>query len=105
MRIARSLQQAYNQAVSARCGHLATYLEYLRAALAHAEYESTEDGDIYAHIPGLKGLWATGKTKEEAGQELLSALDGWLYVNFWISRTPLPAFDGVDLTEPPQKIE
>ena len=85
---------------------MATYLQYMRAAMSHAEYEwSEEDREWYAHIPGLKGLWATGETKAEAEKELYSALDGWLYVNFWIGRTELPTFDGVDLLMPPQKIE
>ncbi len=85
---------------------MATYLEYMRAAMAHAEYEwSEEDAQWYGHIPGLKGLWATGDDKAEAEKELYSALDGWLYVNFWIARTQLPKFDGVDLLMPPQKVE
>jgi predicted RNase H-like HicB family nuclease len=83
---------------------LATYLEYMRAAMDHADYEWSEDGEWYAHIPGLKGLWATGATKEEAGKELYSALDGWLHVNFWLVREPLPKFGDVDLTQPPEKV-
>lgn len=84
---------------------MATYLEYMRAAHAHAEYEQNEDGSWYGHIPGLKGLWATGSDKASAQMQLWSALDGWLYVNYWISKTPLPKFGDVDIDQPPEKIE
>jgi predicted RNase H-like HicB family nuclease len=84
---------------------VATYLEYMRAAMGHAQFEQMEDGDWYAFIPGLKGLWATGKTKDEAAKELFSALDGWLYINAQVAKEPLPEFDGVSPLHPPQKSE
>jgi len=84
---------------------VATYLEYVRAAMRHAEYEQMEDGNWYASIPGLKGLWATGQTKDEAKNELFSALDGWLYINAHVGKQPLPEFDGISPLHPPQKSE
>jgi predicted RNase H-like HicB family nuclease len=84
---------------------MASYLRYLRAAIEHAELEPMEDGEVYAHIPGFKGLWATGPTAEAAKQDLYSALDGWIYVNFFVAKDKLPTFDGVSLFDPPQKIE
>jgi predicted RNase H-like HicB family nuclease len=85
---------------------MATYLEYMDAAMRRAEYELTEEeGEWYAHIPGLKGLWATGGTIEDTRKELLSALDGWLHVNAYLGRQRLPDFDGVNMLEPPQKVE
>jgi len=84
---------------------MATYLEYMRAAMVHADYEwSEEDGEWYAHIPGLKGLWATGDTRAAAEKDLFSALDGWLQVNFRYAKIAVPTFDGVTLPEPPQKV-
>jgi len=64
---------------------MATYLEYMQAAMKHAEYEQMEDGEWYVSIPGLKGLWATAATKEDAEKELSLALDGWLHVNVHVA--------------------
>jgi predicted RNase H-like HicB family nuclease len=42
------------------------FAEYIAAALERAEYEIIDDPDpYYAHVPGLIGIWATGKTFEE----------------------------------------
>jgi predicted RNase H-like HicB family nuclease len=76
---------------------MATYLQYLNAALKRAEYERLEDGGIYAHIAGFEGLWPAGASIEEARAELYDALDGWLTVNAFISKLPLPDI-GVRLT-------
>jgi predicted RNase H-like HicB family nuclease len=84
---------------------MATFLEYMGAAMERADYEWSTDGVWYAHIPELKGLWATGDTKEEAEKELRSALEGWLHVNYWIAKTPLPKFGDIGLGQPPQKLE
>ena len=45
---------------------MAALTEYLHAAMRHAEYERLDDGDWYAHIAGLPGLWASAKTVEES---------------------------------------
>lgn len=84
---------------------MASYLEYMHAAMKHAEFEQMEDGDWYASIPGLKGLWATGQTRDEAAKELFSALDGWLEVNARIGKLPLPEFDGISPLHPPPRSE
>jgi hypothetical protein len=85
---------------------MATYLEYMDAAMQHAQYEwSDEDEEYHALIPELKGLWATGQTIEEAKKDLYSALDSWIYVNFWIARSPFPKFGDIDITEPPPKVD
>lgn len=83
---------------------MATYLEYMRAAMKHAQFEQMEDGSWYASIPGLRGLWAQGATQTEAERELHSALDGWLYVNTYSGKVPLPEFDGLSAAQPPQRV-
>lgn len=84
---------------------MASFSDYIREAMRHAEYESLESGEgWYAHIPGFKGLWASGPTIEDARNDLLEALDGWLYVNSFVGRNALPSFDNVRL-EPPRKVE
>jgi len=84
---------------------MATYLEYLRAAMERAQYEQMEDGEWYAHIPEFEGLWATGPTKEAAEKELYSALDGWLHMNAHIAQRKPPLLDGVSFFDPPPRIE
>ena len=74
--------------------------------MSHAVFEPLEDeGQWYAHIPGFGGLWAVGKTKEEAKQELLSALDGWLYVNATKGTGSAPEVDGLSLSGLPLRTE
>jgi predicted RNase H-like HicB family nuclease len=58
--------------------------------MRHAEYERLEDGNWYARIPGLPGLWASAKTVEDTRNELWSALEDWLYVNAYVGRIGLP---------------
>ena len=50
---------------------MAVLTEYLQAAMRHAEYERLDDGDWYAHIPGLAGLWASAKSVEDTRNDLL----------------------------------
>lgn len=70
---------------------------YMHIAMQQACYESIEeDGVIFATIPNFDGLWATGKTHEEAESELASVLEGWLLVGL-AHRHPLPVVAGIDL--------
>ncbi len=60
---------------------MATMLQYMENALNHAQYEKMEKGEWFATMPGLSGLWASGKTIEEARKGLVEALDGWIEVS------------------------
>lgn len=56
--------------------------EYLRAGLERAHYEIIEDDDpFYGEIPGIDGVWATGKTLEECREKLASALEDWVLLS------------------------
>ena len=79
---------------------MSTVLEYLKAAMRKAEYEKLDDGTFYAHIPGFEGLWANGPTVEDARDDLYEALDGWLYVNLFVSKTSLPEVGDLKLESP-----
>gem|GEM_PF-1259357 len=47
--------------------------------MERAEYEIIDDPcPYYAHVPGLKGVWATGKSFEECRKELISTIEGWI---------------------------
>ena len=56
--------------------------DYINAALAKATYEKiTEKGNpFYGHVPLLKGVWATGKTRKECRNHLAQVIEGWLIV-------------------------
>jgi predicted RNase H-like HicB family nuclease len=82
---------------------MATYLHFLEAAMNNAQYEKTEDGDWFASIPGLAGLWATGPTIEATRKDLYEALDGWIEVTTKTGNR-VPTVDGVSLYDDLQKV-
>ena len=52
---------------------------YIQAAMEQAKYEIIEDAEpYYGSVPGLKGVWATGKTLEECRGNLEDVIDGWI---------------------------
>jgi len=84
---------------------MAVLTEYLHAAMRHAEYERLEEGGWYAHIPGLPGLWASDRTLEDTRNDLLSALEDWLYINAYVAHLELPQFDGISMATPPPRAD
>jgi predicted RNase H-like HicB family nuclease len=55
------------------------FAEYIKAAMDAATYEIIEDPEpFYGEIPGLRGVWATGKTLESCRDSLMSALEDWI---------------------------
>ncbi|HSY78629.1 MAG TPA: type II toxin-antitoxin system HicB family antitoxin [Verrucomicrobiae bacterium] len=84
---------------------MATYLEYLNAAMKKAQFERMENGDYFGSIAGFDGLWANGHTREEAERDLYSALDGWIDVHLRVGRQSIPAIEGVDLNSLPRLLE
>jgi predicted RNase H-like HicB family nuclease len=56
-------------------------IEYIQAALARAKYELIRDDEpYYGEVPGLKGVWATGKTLEECRKRLAEVIEGWIII-------------------------
>jgi predicted RNase H-like HicB family nuclease len=52
-------------------------LEYINAALEKAKYEIIEDEKpYYGEVPGLKGIWATGKTRRNPAE----TIEGWIFL-------------------------
>jgi predicted RNase H-like HicB family nuclease len=74
--------------------------EYLQHALERAHYEIIQDPEpYYGEIPGLEGVWATGKTLEECRRNLQDALEDWLF--FSIAKgLPIPTIGEVALRLP-----
>lgn len=72
-------------------------VDYIRAALAKARYERIDDPEpYYGEVPGLKGVWATGKTLPACRKNLSEALDGWIIVRLR-KGLPIPRINGVAL--------
>lgn len=57
-------------------------MEYIQEAFRRAKYEIIDDDDepFYGEVPGLKGVWAQGKTLEECRENLADVIDGWILV-------------------------
>ncbi len=70
------------------------FAEYIAAALERAEYEIIDDLEpYYAHVPGLQGVWSTGKTFEECRRELISTIEEWIALGLRMGH-PIPVIDG-----------
>ena len=64
---------------------------YQVAALKQARFSKIEDsGLIYAEIPVCAGVWAEGRTKQEAMGELESVLAAWIETRLELGQS-LPA--------------
>jgi predicted RNase H-like HicB family nuclease len=74
--------------------------QYIQAALERAHYETIEDEEpFYAEVPGLDGVWATGKSMEECRRNLQDAIEDWLF--FSIAKgLPIPALGDVTIRLP-----
>jgi predicted RNase H-like HicB family nuclease len=67
-------------------------IEYVTEALRRARYEKIDDAEpVYGEIPGLKGGWATGKTREECKKRLSEVVDGWIVVRLK-KNLPIPPY-------------
>ena len=76
------------------------FAEYITAALRRAEYKIIEsDEPIFASVPGLNGVWATGKTFEEARAELIEVIEEWLVLGIKLGH-PIPAIGNAIIDVP-----
>lgn len=72
-------------------------VEYIHSALKKAHYEMIRDKEpFYGEIPGLRGVWATGKSLETCRENLEEALEGWIIVRLRRG-LPIPRINGVSL--------
>lgn len=73
-------------------------LEYVQAAMGHAQYEIlADDGTCYGEIPECNGVYANAPTLEGCRRELQEVLEEWIL--FRVSRQlPLPTIDGIELS-------
>ncbi|MFH1573139.1 MAG: type II toxin-antitoxin system HicB family antitoxin [Acidobacteriota bacterium] len=77
---------------------------YIQAALDAARYEMIEDEEpFYGEVPGLDGVWATGRTLEECRKNLSDSVEDWLL--FSIAKgLPIPPLEGVAIRVPEEII-
>jgi len=75
-------------------------VEYIEAALGKAKYDIIRDEKPYCgEVPGLKGIWATGKTLEECRKNLSEVIEGWIIVKIK-KGLPIPPLGRCRIKEP-----
>jgi predicted RNase H-like HicB family nuclease len=79
-----------------------TYIlsDYLKCAMAQAEYDKLEDGTFYGRIPDCKGVVAFGTTLRECENELNSTLEDWVLVGLKLGQE-LPVIASLNLNMSP----
>ncbi|OGB90023.1 hypothetical protein A2625_01640 [candidate division WOR-1 bacterium RIFCSPHIGHO2_01_FULL_53_15] len=74
-------------------------MEYIEAALNKARYDMIKDKEpFYAEIPGLDGVYATGKTLEECRKNLSEVIDDWIVIRLRRG-LPIPPIEGHKIEE------
>ena len=73
-------------------------LQYIEAALAHAEYERDEDGIVIAQVPDAAGFFAQGDTFEESRANLRDVVEGNVLLALQLG-FDIPTIEGVVIEE------
>jgi len=72
---------------------------YIEQAMEKAVYEIIQsEGTYWGEIPGLQGVWASGKTLEECRQDLKEVIEVWIIVRLR-KGLPIPELDGHQIEE------
>jgi len=61
-----------------------------------AVYKILDDGQYFGEIPGLRGVWASGRSLDACRDELQEVLEEWLVLKLR-DHDPIPKISGVDL--------
>lgn len=70
---------------------------YVRHAVDQAITEQMPDDTWYAEVPVLPGVWAEGKTPDEALEELAVVAHEWTVIKVQDRDRDLPVLGGIDL--------
>jgi predicted RNase H-like HicB family nuclease len=74
-------------------------VEYINTALAQAHYEIIQDEEpYYGEIPGLPGVYATGRSLEECRKNLAEVIDGWIIIRLRRGMS-IPPIQGICIEE------
>lgn len=79
-------------------------IEYIQAAMTHAEFEQMEDGRYFGTIPPCQGVWADGDTVDATRETLREVLDDWILVKARFG-DEMPVIDGLDINPQPVHAE
>lgn len=66
--------------------------EFIEKKLKSARYKILEDKSYFGEVPGLRGVWANGKSLEECRQELKEVLEDWFLLKIQ-SKEKIPGFE------------
>ena len=68
------------------------FAEYVQAALEKAQYKIIDNGEepYFVDVPELDGVWATGKTVEDACRNFIEALHDWIAAHLLWNLAPPP---------------
>lgn len=75
--------------------------DYIRQAMAQAEYDKLEDDTFSGEIQSCMGVIAFGETLQECESELRSTLEDWIVVGLKLGRS-LPVISEIDLNWEPK---
>ncbi len=76
--------------------------DYVRSALAQAEYDKLDDGSYAGRIPSCEGVLAFSGSLLECEDELRSTLEDWILLGLRLGH-PLPVIAGIDLNKEPSR--
>ena len=79
-------------------------IEYIQAAMTHAEFEQMEDGRYFGTIPPCQGVWADGDTVDATRETLREVLEDWILVKARFG-DEMPVIDGLDINPQPVHAE
>lgn len=54
------------------------FSEFVLKKLKQARYKILKDGNYFAKIPGMRGVWASAKNLEDCRKELREVLEDWI---------------------------
>ncbi len=76
--------------------------DYVKQALAEADFDKLEDGTFTGQIYSCKGVVAFGPTLQQCQLELRSILEDWILVGLKLGHT-LPVIADIDLNQEPAR--
>ena len=65
--------------------------KYISQKMARSRYKILDNGTYFGEIPGLQGVWASGKTLEKCRETLREVLEEWLILKLQ-DRDTIPGF-------------
>jgi predicted RNase H-like HicB family nuclease len=80
------------------------FAEYIQAALEKAQYKLIDNGEepYFVDVPELDGVWATGRTVEDARGNCIKGLEDWIVAHLvWNLSVPTIRGDTISVSKEP----